>query len=149
MMPHEFGPCVCGADHEHSDFEPYACADCDCPALRPAALQSEESGSEAPAEPPERVGVTVPADALDFSRERVTQAAATLDEILAGHPPITDPDEPDGVCGLADLLEQTWPEGVDPLDVLAIAIRRLIDATSRKRLTAAEAFEHMRRKVRR
>lgn len=148
-------PCVCDVldnlRHEHSDFDPFPCADCPCPGFRPPGTKAEPAENQArtATAPPERPRVTVPADALDFSRQRVTDAARHLDQILRHHRDITDPDEPLGVCGLADLLEQTWLEGLDPFDVLALATRRLIDATSRRRMTPGEAIEHMRRKVRR
>lgn len=74
--------------------------------------------------------MTIPAEMTGFARERVTQAGAWLDQILAStHKTTGNPDEPLAVCALADILEHTWPEGIDPHDVIALAARRITDAT--------------------
>lgn len=134
MTAPNLGRCVCEPDedftlpHEHSDFAPYPCADCDCSAHRPPG----QKPSETPPEPPGRpAAIRLPAD-LGFASERISQAAALLDGILSLHPTIGDPDEPIAVCNLADWLERDWPDAIDPIDVIALATRRLADATNRK-----------------
>lgn len=148
MTAPDLGPCVCelipttndpddkfAEYHEHSDFEPHPCAEpgCGCTAHRHLRTDTEaaENQPQEPAGAPNRSSVTIPAGALDFSRQRIADAAAHLDDILTHHDVPADPDDPLAVCGLADLLEQTWPENIDPFDVLALAARRLIDATKR------------------
>lgn len=122
----ELGPCRCGPDHEHSDFDPYPCADCGCEAHQPAA-----TAAGSPAEPSDRPCLTIPAAPFNFATQRVEHAAHYLDQILATNRCAADPDEPTAVCGLADLIEHNWPDGLDPLDVIALTTRRLMDATNR------------------
>lgn len=155
MTAPDLGPCLCepeGEQHEHSDFEPYACADCDCPRHRGRPWlgierETAENRAQSPAAPPERPKVTIPANGLDFGRERATQAAKLLDDMLDAHGTTgaTAADDPIAVCGLADVLEERWPEGADPYDVLAVAIRRL----AARPTTAVNMLAKMRRKVRR
>lgn len=144
MTAPDLGPCQCvvtyrehgfDAEHEHSDFKPYPCAELDCPCRAWQAPGSKaetgQDGAQTAQGRSERPSVTIPAGALDFSRQRITDAAAHLDDILTHHGTPGDPDDPLAVCGLADLLEQTWPENIDPFDIIALAARRLIDATKR------------------
>lgn len=127
MTAPDLGPCRCGPQHEHSDFEPYPCADCGCPEFQP--LETADSltvGAETPPEPPHRPSLVIPADALDFTRQRVAQTAQWVDGIVDGIRRIDsrDPDDPLAVCGLADMLEANPPEDVDYLDALALVLRR-------------------------
>lgn len=131
MTAPDLGPCICDVldnlRHEHSDFEPHPCADCDCAAHRPPG----QKPAETPPEPTDRpAAIRLPAD-LGFASERVTQTAALLDGILATQPPVDNPDEPTAVCNLADWLEHNWPDAIDPYDVIALAARRIADATNR------------------
>lgn len=141
-MP-ELGRCVCdaGADqlHEHSDFEPFACGDCDCPEHRPVETADSITlrGAQTPTEPQTQPPLlTIPAE-INFAELRVTQTAQWLDQLADGihetHP--TPADHPPAVCALADLLEQAMPEHIDPFEALALAIRRIRAgaATSRAR----------------
>lgn len=146
MIP-ERGPCVCDdtvcnldtgdhsvRHHEHSDFEQFACAEpgCPCEGWRPRGAQPEHV-DDAAQEPPDaryRAAVTIPAGALDFSRERAGAAAGLLDSVLNAHTTTGNPDEPLPVLALADVLEDNWPNDIDPLDVLALCIRRLQAATN-------------------
>lgn len=166
MTTPELGPCVCDDEqrleerrngraydeadyrpHEHSDFEPYACADCGCDGHRPAAGPKR---AEKPVEPPERRGLTVPAELLDFARQRVTDTAQHVDQIIvqtAGT--FTDPDDPLAVCNLADILEQTWPDQADSWAALALTIRRLLDATNHGQPAHRRTLAALRRKVQR
>jgi hypothetical protein len=163
MTAPDLGPCVCedslniddGASvpfpHEHSDFEPYPCADCDCEAHRAprADHDTRQDGADSPADATEqRGGLRIPAE-LDFTAQHTAQAQEWLDPLVARIRSIDPrhPDDPLAVCALADMIERNWPEGIDPYTVLALAARRL--AAGGPRLSAREAFEYMRRKARR
>lgn len=129
-MP-EFGPCVCDiADnrlHEHSDFEPFACGDCDCPGHR----TPQRNAAETPSEAHEPRGVPIAANPIDYSQHRLTQAREWADQIITTNTgSFTDPDDPLAVCALADLLELNQPDNADPWMSLALVTRRLIDATN-------------------
>lgn len=128
MTAPDFGPCRCGPTHEHSDFEPYACADCGCGAHTAAAIPGAQSNADGQTPPSagKRPHLTIPAD-LGFAQERVTQTAQWLDQVTAGiretHP--TAADDPLAVCALADALEQHGKTaGIDPWDVVSLLIRR-------------------------
>lgn len=163
------GPCVCDdlligdgqvvgtSRHEHAEFEPYACADCDCPGFRPAG--TEPGTAETPAHfnadglsgglTGDRPHLTIPAE-LDFTHERVTDTAQHLDQIITQiRGTFTDPDDPLAVCALADILETNWPGTADPWVALVLATRRLIDATNHGRPRRAAALNAIRRKVQR
>lgn len=172
------GPCVCDVEemlrqggeirpegeirvtkaHEHAEFEPYACADCDCEGFRPAGSEPEAAGNrphspgdgQTPHTAGDRPHLTIPA-VLDFSAERVHDTAQHLDQIITQiRGTFTDPDDPLAVCALADMLEATWPDTADSWVALVLATRRLIDATNHGRRTRqAAAFEAFRRKVQR
>lgn len=161
------GPCVCDVDfvhwralHEHADFEPYACADCDCPGWRQPHLPAADSNAQ-PRNPggeghdtsgpvsSRLAAVTIPAE-LDFTHERVTDTAQHLDQIITRiRGTFTDPDDPLAVCALADMLEASWPDHADSWVALALATRRLIDATNHGRPRRAAALNAIRRKVQR
>ena len=165
MTAPDLGPCQCEVtyrengfayEHEHSDFEPHGCTFEDCPCR---AWQAPRDGTETAENRAQinadgsttgsagvRKGVTLPAD-LGFARERVETVAAWLDEVTqtVRANGVSDAADPYAVCALADLLEEHTPEGIDPLDALALAIRRQATRTT----TAREAWESMRRKVRR
>lgn len=145
--------------HEHAEFEPYACADCDCPGFRPAGTETEPAQNQAQINADsqtapsagDRSHLVIPAS-LDFATERVKQAAAWLDQITTGvrHSGTTNlsaANEPLAVCALADLIEQNWTDGLDPFDVLAIAIRRL--AATPGESSARRFVDTIRRKVQR
>jgi hypothetical protein len=156
----DLGPCQCevndargGAiiDHEHSDFDPYPCAEpgCGCSAHRPArgGAETGENPAQAAPGPAERPRLTIPADALDFSRERVTDAATWLDSWVHTRTAAPrEPDDPLAVCAFADLLEQNWPEWLDPHDALAIAIRRLAATKPTPKQRAMQAIRHIHRR---
>ncbi len=169
MIAPNQGPCVCddlyviaaGAfPHEHAEFEPYACADCDCDGWRPPRNAGADSNAQ-PQNPPGEgcdtsgavssrpAAVTIPAE-LDFSQERVTDTAQHLDQIITQiRGTFTDPDDPLAVCALADILETNWPDHADPWVALVLATRRLIDATNHARPRRAAALDAIRRKVQR
>lgn len=160
MSAPDLGRCRCsgvdGPDHEHSDFEPFGCADCPCPSFQRVETRDSITiaGAESNAEPPtglpvgDRTPLTIPAE-MGFAQERVTQTALWLDEILGS---IRDnmpgnPDEPLAVCALADMLEASWPDGIDPYDVIALAARRITDATKpTPRQRAREVVRRMRQR---
>lgn len=163
------GPCVCDdllvADetvigtsrHEHAEFEPYACADCDCEGFRPAGSEPEAAGNrphspgdgQTPHTAGDRPHLTIPAE-LDFSAERVNDTAQHLDQIITRiRGTFTDPDDPLAVCALADILETNWPDHADSWVALVLATRRLIDATNHGRPRRAAALDAIRRKVQR
>lgn len=123
--------------HEHSDFRPHACADCDCPSWR-APGTVENPPQTDPAAPQRRAVVTLAAE-LDFAHERVAQHAEWLDTVVDGLRTNTAdrPDHPLAICYLADTLEQNWPQHLDIHEVLALALRRLASAASP---SAAEKF---------
>lgn len=161
------GPCVCDdvliadetmigtSQHEHAEFEPYACADCDCPRFRPAGSQTETAQNQAQINadgserPPagDRPHLVIPAE-LDFTQDRVTQTAEWLNQTLAGIRVNQDtpPDNPHVVCILADWLENHWPEHLDPYDALALTISRL---KAQPDSTARRLVDTIRRKVQR
>lgn len=155
------GPCVCDEDvamwHEHAEFEPYACADCDCDGFRAAGSQAEtaQNRHHSPADglsaPPEGDGphLVLPAN-LDFAHERVHDTAQHLDQIITRITgTFTDPDDTLAVCALADMLEASWPGNADSWVALVLATRRLIDATNHGRPRRAAALNAIRRKVQR
>lgn len=143
------GACRCGADHEHSDFDPYACADCDCSGWAPPGTPVIEQATEPPAPVVDRPHLTIPAE-LDFTHERVTDTAQHLDQIITRtRGTFTDPDDPLAVCALADILETNWPDHADSWVALVLATRRLIDATNHGRPRRAAALDAIRRKVQR
>lgn len=144
-------------DHEHSDFEPYACADCDCEGFRPAGTtpgpaenRPHSHGGEFSGVPEgDRPHLVIP-DALDFTTERIQQATQWLDQFTASfhvrnNAPIAD--NPDAICSLADVIENTWPAEIDPYDVIAIAVARAKDTTNRN--PAERALAAIRRKIQR
>lgn len=153
MTAPELGPCRCNPAHEHSDFPPHACADCGCPEHRPVETADSITlrGAQTPTEPPAPPTLlTIPAE-IKFAELRVAQTAQWLDQIIAGihetHP--TPADYPTAVCALADLLEQAWPDHIDPLDALALAIRRIRATNISAHTGPRRALETIRRKVRR
>lgn len=163
------GPCVCDdlliADgqvigtyqHEHAEFEPYACADCDCEGFRPAGSEPEAAGNR-PHSPgdelsgaPEgdRPHLVIPAQ-LDLQAKYVQETAQHLDQTITQiRGTFTDPDDPLAVCALADILDTNWPDTADSWVALALATRRLIDATNHGRPRRAAALNAIRRKVQR
>lgn len=162
------GPCVCDdlliadetvigtSQHEHAEFEPYACADCDCEGFRPAGSEPEAAGNrphspgdgQTPPPAGDRPHLTIPAE-LDFTHERVTDTAQHLDQIITRiRGTFTDPDDPLDVCALADILEANWPDHADSWVALVLATRRLIDATNHGR-RPRRALDAIRRKVQR
>lgn len=163
------GPCACGDGHEHSDFDPFACAepDCRCTAHHDEHVvtfssdrcmvcgdgddepEPDQNAAQIASNARNRAAVTIPANALDFSQQRVTQAAEHLNDILSHHQTLGNPHEPLAVLGLADLLENTWPDGIDPLDVLALTIRRLQDATAPRDTSARRFVTDVRRRIER
>lgn len=176
MTAPNHGPCVCDDDaridelragrvynpadyrtHEHAEFEPYACADCDCEGFRPAGSGAEPAQNRHHSHGDERTGprrgirppLTIP-DQLDFATERVQDTAAWIDRTITQiRGTFTDPDDPLAVCHLADHFDQNAPEGIDPLEALALTIRRLIDATNHgSRATPRQrAINAIRRKI--
>jgi len=131
-------------DHEHSDFEPYACADCDCDGWRPPRNAGADSNAQ-PQNPPGEgydtsgpvssrpAAVTIPAQ-LDLQAKYVQDTAQHLDQIITQtRGTFTDPDDPLAACALADILETTWPGNADSWVALVLATRRLIDATNHGR----------------
>lgn len=140
MTAPNLGPCHCEVvysdgrggrayvAHEHSDFAPYACADCGCEAHTAAAIPGAHSNADAQTThgAGDRTPVTLPAE-LGFAQDRVTHTAEWLDTVTAGiretHP--TAADDPIAVCALADMLEQHGTAAsIDPWDALALHIRR-------------------------
>lgn len=150
-MP-ELGPCVCDAGaeqlHEHSDFEPFDCGDCDCPGHRAPGTPIPAEKAAQPLGPPR---LAIPAELVDFARERVTETAQHLDQTITSiRGTFTDPDDPLAVCALADTLEQTWSDHADSWVALVLAIRRLIDAPNHGgHRRPRQALEAIRRKVQR
>ncbi|MFQ2844836.1 hypothetical protein [Mycobacterium paragordonae] len=97
----------------------------------------------------DRPHLTIPAE-LDFTHERVTDTAQHLDQTITQiRGTFTDPDDPLAVCALADMLEASWPDHADSWVALALATRRLIDATNHGRPRRAAALDAIRRKVQR
>lgn len=171
------GPCVCDVEemlrlggeirpegeirvtkaHEHAEFEPYACADCDCEGFRPPGSHTEPAQNRAqingdgqtPPPAGDRPHLTIPA-VLDFSHERIETVTQWVDQTItgirdSGTTNLSAANEPIAVCALADLLETNWPEDIDPYDAIALLMRRL--ATNRTPRQAA--IEAIRRKVQR
>ncbi len=164
------GPCACDRDvwergtravyqldaitpvvaHEHSDFEPFACVDCECPGWRPPPAADQEA-AETPSDAPDRVAaataLTVP-DKLRFADERAARTVEWVDQLVIGlHETMpTEPDDPLAVCAVADMLEQAWPEDIDPLDAVALLIRR---QAAIRNTPAHRALDAIRRKVQR
>ncbi|OBI95568.1 hypothetical protein [Mycobacterium sp. 1465703.0] len=127
-------------DHEHSDFEPYPCAEPNCPCgehrpvYRPPGDETEpgENRAQTAAAPRNRYSVSIPADALEFAGENVAQTAAWIDGVLAwlgwtgGEArPL---DDARTVCDFADALDAAKPEHIDTMTALALALRRLAAA---------------------
>lgn len=152
----ELSGCCCGLDHEHSDFDPHPCADCDCTAFRPGgrgAIAGAESNADGSERPPagDRPHLTIPAE-LDFSAERIQTVAQWVDQTItgirdSGTTNISAANEPLAICALADLLENNWPEDIDPYDAIALLMRRL--ATNHARSPRQAALDAIRRKVQR
>ncbi|OBK22544.1 hypothetical protein [Mycobacterium asiaticum] len=141
--------------HEHAEFEPYACADCNCERFWPAGTTPEPPETPPHSNGDEQTGgsegyrphLVIPAQ-LDFAAERVQTAAQWLDQITTSTTAnLAAANEPLAVCALADLIEQNWPDGLDPFDVLAIAIRRL--AATPGDSSARRFVDTIRRKVQR
>lgn len=163
------GPCVCDdlliadetvigtSQHEHAEFEPYACADCDCEGFRPAGSEPgaretppHSNGDELSGAPDgDRPHLVIPAQ-LNLQSKYVQDTAQHLDQIITRiRGTFTDPDDPLAVCALADILEANWPDHADSWVALVLATRRLIDATNHGRPRRAAALEAIRRKVQR
>ncbi|GAB4677608.1 hypothetical protein [Mycobacterium timonense] len=136
--------------HEHSDFEPYPCAefDCTCRAHQPPDADTEpaENQAKTAAAPRNHASLTVPRGALEFATQNATQAAAWIDGVLAwAGSDTTRADDPAAVCDFADALEALKPEGVDVYTALAVALRRL--AATRRDSPARGFVAGIRRKV--
>lgn len=136
MTAPDLGPCVCDSladfalPHEHSDFDPYPCAEpaCPCAAHRPADTKAEPGQDDAQTAEAERnrAPVRIPADALEFAAENVTQTATWIDSVLSwASGGKSAPDDPIPVCDFAGALEAARPAFVDTTTALAIALRRL------------------------
>lgn len=154
MTAPDLGPCLCepeGEQHEHSDFEPFACADCDCPHHRGrpwlgAELEPAENRAQLDGAGRNRASTTIPTGALDFATENVTQTAAWIDGVLAwAGGDATAADDPIAVCDFADALDAIWPEAVDPRIAVALVLRRL--AATRGDSSARRFVAGIRRKV--
>lgn len=145
------GPCRCGADHEHSDFEPFGCTEPGCPCITHRAPATCDIEPVLGATPSDAAGsrrgesarphVTIPADALDFTRQRAADAEEWLDQIIdslrgaVGHAA-----DPLAVSTLADLIEQSQPDDVDVYAALAIAARRAaVDKPTMRQIAAGIA----------
>ncbi|QBC86357.1 hypothetical protein [Mycobacterium avium] len=156
MTAPNLGPCVCDSiadfalPHEHSDFEPYPCAepDCTCRAHQPPGDETEpaENQAQTAAAPRNQASLTVPAGALEFAVQNATQAAAWIDGVLAWAGGSLQPgDDPAAVCDFADALEALKPDDVDVYTALAVALRRL--AATRRDSPARGFVAGIRRKV--
>jgi hypothetical protein len=119
--------CRCGHSlDDHMDLEERRCVECGCGKYQPPGA------NDTPTETPERPHVTLPAELTGLAALRVTQTAQWLDSTIAGmRGPRTAADDALAVCALADLLEENWPEDIDLVDALALAIRRLAATPSR------------------
>ncbi|WP_019732128.1 hypothetical protein [Mycobacterium avium] len=156
MTAPDLGPCVCDSladfalPHEHSDFDPYPCAEpgCPCPAFRPAYSKTEPAENQAQinGDARNRASVTIPTGALEFATHSVTQTAEWIDSVLAwAGAGATPADDPTAVCDFADALDAIWPEAVDPKLALALTLRRL--AATRRDSPARGFVAGIRRKV--